>query len=413
MAASTSSTLADITKEVWTASRLEKQFYPENDFFSKIERTDRWTVGKKAVVPIHKGRGGGDTSWPSGTVTALNPASYQKVDRAEYTIPQHGRQIEIDLSAMNEASGGDTSAVESVVLEVEGAVDDFKHALERQFLGNGDALIAQCTTNTNSTTILLLATGYGYDAIVRGWLHAGQTVDIGTTGSEASVVADTLIASVVDSSSAPAIVIGSAMTTSSSHYVSIANARSGSTSYEASGLRTIFGSATSTVGTLASGNSGEEFWKPAKVGTETTLSLDGILDLQLQTQMRAKSPASTLILSLKQRKALYELLQSQVRFANDSVTAGGVKSTSWSDMDIFAVPAIPDREIYLLNTADLAIVTGKKVTGPRWASDIGSSGNAGMLWRQGYSSFVDGLFYPAQLAAKRRNGGASNISLTD
>jgi len=413
MAASTRTTLADITKEVWTASRLEKQFYPKNDFFSKIERTDRWTHGNKAVVPIHKGRGGGDTSFPSGTVTALNPASYQKVDRAEYQVKGHARQIEVDQSVYNEAAGGDASAVEGLVLEIEGAVDDFKHALERQLLSNGDALIAQCTTSSGTAVINLVSTGYGYDAIVRNWLHPGQTVDIGTTADEEAIVADSLISAVSDSVTTPTITIASAVTTSSSHYVSIAGARDGTTSYETNGLRTIFGSATSSIGGLDPDTAGEEFWKPAKVGTETTLSIDGILDLQVQTQMRSGAPANTLVMSLKQRKNLYELLQSQVRFSSDSVTAGGMEQATWNGMDIFAVPAIPDRELYLLNLKDLAIVTGKKISGPTWASDIGNSGSTGLLWRQGYTSFVDGLFYPCNLGVTRRNSGASNISLTD
>ena len=411
MAPQTSTTLADVTREVFTASRLEKQFYDKEDWLSRIERTDRWTVGKKAVVPIHKGRGGGETTWATGTETALNAASYQKVDRAEYTVPYHGRQISIDVSAYNEANGGDTAAIEAVVLEVQGVVDDLKHGIEREFVSNGDALIAKCTTSSGTAVISLATDGYGYDALLRGWLYPGQTVDIGTTGDEVAIADASLITDVAISSSAPSITISSAVTTSTSHYVSIANARAATTSYEANGLRTIAGSASTAIGGLDPDTAGESFWKPASIGTETTLSLNGILNLQRATQMQSKG-ANFLLTSLKQRQALYELLQNQVRFGTDKVSAGGVESVTWNGLEIMAAVAIPDREMYLLNLADLAIVTGAKITAPKFASDIQGT-SRGLQWRQGYSSFVDGVFYPCQLAAKRRNGFAANISLTD
>src|SRR6266498_4112893 len=99
------SSLQDIMQEVFTSSRLEKQFYDELRLFDKLQRTSKWTHGKKAVVPVHTGRSGGVTTLSSAGGT-LNTADKQKVDRAEYLVPYHFPQIELQLAAINEATGG-------------------------------------------------------------------------------------------------------------------------------------------------------------------------------------------------------------------------------------------------------------------------------------------------------------------
>lgn len=413
MAAQTKSALADVLKEVFTDAALNKQFYDVPDWLNDVQKTNKHTIGNKAVVPIHKGRAGGFGVQTGDSTAAINAANAQKVDRAEYTVPYFTHNVQVSIGAYNEAAGGDYAAVSAIVLEVEGGLSDIRHQVEAQFLGDGSGLIAKCTTTSNSTTVLLDPAGYGYDAIVRGWLVAGQTIDIGTTSSEAAVVGDATIVSVVKSSSAPAIVIDSAVTTSSSHYVSIANSRTGSTSLNANGLRTIAGTADSAIGTLDPDNSGEEFWAPASIGTETTLSLSGLMNLQRATHQNTGKKSTFILTSLKQKQALYEQLQSQVRFNADAVSAGDVDRTSWNGNQIEAIPAVPDRELYVLNLEDLIQIQGAKISGPTFMSSLTGAGNKGMVWKQQYLQMVDTIVYPVNLGCKRRNGFAANISLTD
>lgn len=386
--------------------------YDQQDWLQRIEKTDKYTEGRKAYVPIHKGRSGG-FSVKSSAGGTLNAADYQKVDHAEYTIPYNYQQTSVEVAAYNEAAGGETAAVEAVVLEVEGAIQDLRNQIERQFLTNGDALIAKCTTSNNSDTVLLDPSDYGYDALLRGHLHPGLSVDIGTTASEAAIANGVQITSVAVSSATPSITIsGGAVTTSSSHYVSIKDARSGTTSYESNGLRTIAGSSTSAVGGLDPDNAGEGFWKPAAVNsTDTTLTLSALLTLQRATHQLAGKKSSFVLTSLKQIQVIYELLQSQVRFDSDSVSAGGVESTKWNGTEIMAIPAVYDRELYVLNLDDFAIVTGKNIKKPRWFSELQGT-KRGMQWNVGSTNLVDAVVYPVQLAIKRRNSHAAFTNLT-
>lgn len=411
MASQTVTTYADVMKEVWTQDRLEKQFFENRPFFDSIERTSRPMIGKQAMVPLHKGRAGGH-SIMSSAGGALNAADYQRVDNALYTLSYPWKRVSLEFATLNQATGGAASVGQALNVEVEGAVNDLKADSARQYVGNQDALIAECTTTSSSTTVNLVSTGYGYDAIVRGWLYPGLMVDIGTTANEVSVAADRTITSVSESSTDPEIVIsGAAVTTAAGDYVSIANARAATTSNETNGLRQIAGSTTSAVGGLDPDNAGEGFWKPAHVDTTSTILTTNLL-LTMQSKIFQKTFRNdpTVLLGAKQRQALYELLQNQVRFSEDKVKAGSLSSIQWNDMEIMCDPNIPDREAYMLTKDDFMIVTGK-YSKPTWASDVQGT-NTGLQYNLGNTDFQDAITYPHQLAIKRRNGTAAAIGLT-
>lgn len=410
MAGQTVSGLTDVLKEVWTSDRLEKQFYDETPWLSRLERTSKYTIGKQAMVPIHKGRSGATTIRTSAG-GALNPLDAQRVDNANYTLSYLWQRVGVEFGVLNQATGGNASVGSGLNLEVEGAVSDLRKSAVRQALSNSDALIAQCTTGGASTTISLLATGYGFDAIARGWLYPGQTVDIGTTANEVAIVADSPISAVSEVAATPTITIGSSVSTTSSHFVSIANARAGAVSSEMNGIRSIAGSTTSGVGGLDPDNAGEEFWQPAFVDTATTvLSLNLLLTLQRKVFQKTGKFNNYVLTGIYQLSNLYELLQNQVRFDNEPTGAGGVTSLKWNGMEINAIPDVPDRELYMLTLDDFLIVTGK-YSKPTWASDVQGT-NTGLQYNLGNTDFQDAVVYPLQLAIKRRNSHASAIGLT-
>jgi hypothetical protein len=407
------SSLQDIMQEVFTASRLEKQFYDEFRLFDKLHRTSKWTHGKKAVVPIHAGRSGGVTTLSSAGGT-LNAADKQKVDRAEYLVPYHYHQIELQLAAINEATGGGFSIGSSVNLEVEGGLSDLRNNITRQFLGDNTGLIARMDATTNNTTLEMTASGYGYDAIVRGWLYPGLLVDVGTTSDPDSEVNGLAIVAVNESSTDPDIILAAADTVADGSFVSVAQATQdgGATSNESDGLRNMAASTTGASGTLDPQNAGQEFWSPAHVDTTTTvLSLNLLLTLQRKVNQKVGKRSGTLAMGLYQKQNFYELLQNQVRFSQDSVSAGNDEVERWNKQEIVDLPEIPDREVYYLTLEDLALVTGAKIKKPTWVSSLQGS-NQAMLWAQGSTRFVDALTYPVGLAMKRRNSHAAAIGLT-
>lgn len=383
-----------VLKEVWTQSNLEKQFYDKNPFLDRLEKeTPTHSIGEYAIVPVHVGRSGGYSAVPRTGSQALNPADSQKVAQAQYTWTNHWFQIGVEEETLRSTAGNADAVAKAADLEVNGALSDLQKQITRQFLGgNGDALIAQCGTTTASTTVALNATAN--QALVRGWLYPGLKVDIGTTADEDAVVAGATITAVTQSTSAPTITIDSSVTTSSSHYVSIADARSGTTSYEANGLRNIVGSA--TLGGLSSTT--YPGWQATNNSTAQDLSL-GILLAAQQNIAQQGASASWVVTSLKQQVAFYKQLQSQVRFTGDTnLGSGNVEKPTWNGLTIDAEPDVLDGDWFMLSPKDLILV---RDGGPRWQNQ--DSGGNILVWQQGTTRFVGGLHWHIQLGAKKRN----------
>lgn len=405
--------ILDVTKEVWTQDRLEKQFYDGHRWLDRVERTNKYTIGREAKVPLETSLPGGTTSLSSAG-GSLNSADELHVDVANYTIQYIYQQVELQVAAMNQAdSVGSRSTIDAVDQTVVSNVLALRKDINRQAVSNGDAIIAACDTGGASTTVELLASGYGYDAIRRGWLRPGVSVDIGSAANETSIAADRTITAVKKSASDPDITIsgGTVSTVSGTDFVSIANARSGATSNEINGLRTIVGSTSTAIGGLDPDTAGEEFWQPASVDTTTTLvSLDLLLDLQREVYQETGKWPKYVTTGPKQASELYALFQNQVRFSSDSPSAGNVEGFKWNGIEITLDPDIPDRELYVLDLEAFFVVTGGRIGKPTWMSEL--AGNSRLDWVQGSTRFADAVAYPLNIAVKRRNSSAAAIGLT-
>jgi hypothetical protein len=407
--------LADVMMEVFTGDRLEKQFFNEFRVFNRIKKApNSWLHGKYAKVPLHVGRSGG-YSVKGSQGGALNGADEQKVDSATFTVGYNYHEIEVEIAAINEAVGGRTSVGSSLNLEVEGALDDIRVQVERQFLMDGTGLIAAFTTNSNTTVQELDPAGYGYDALKAGWLYPGLKIDGGTAADSDTKIDGVEITAVNADVAAPDFTIAAADTTATTDYVSISGAYdAGSTvCNESTGLRAIAGTSTSTftVGGLAPSTVAE--WAPAYVDSTTTvLSTNLLLTLQRKIVEKNGRKQQTALFSPYQRQNLYELLHTQVHYSGDTgLSAGSDETTKWNGIELEALPTLPDREVYLLTLDDLAIVTGAKIKQPTWVSSL-MGVNKGMSHKQGYTSFVDTLVYPIGLACQKRRTHAAAKGLT-
>lgn len=385
----------DALKQTWTSDKIEKQFYDGNKTLEKIEKTPRYHVGKEALTPLHLNRTGGYSVVPSSGSSALNAATSVGLDQASWTYSHHHAQVKIEGAAIDQTDGKAVSVANVIDTEMSSATSVVKKQLSRQLFGNGDALIAQCTTTSSANEVELLSTGDGYDAIVRRHLHKGLYVDLGTTADEDSVAGDRLITAVEKNASTPSITIdGATVSTSSTTYVSIANARAGTTSYEMNGLRNIISQSASLGGITAAGE-----WQAAAVDSTTTdLSLGKLLDMQEAIQQETGEFVDNCITSYKQQRRFYDLLQTQVRFPSDTLGAGSTDTVTWNNMKVTPDVDCPNRLWAFLNIKDLLIVKKKD---PYWQSDI--TGGQPLEWIQGTTAFGGMLTYRMQLACKRRN----------
>ncbi len=416
--AQTVANLATVLKDAWTSDRLIKQFLDINPLMDWFMSAHRTMIGAQAQVPLHSQRSGPSTS-TSSAGGVLNPAGQQEVDQALYTMVYLWKQIALETGALVQAGGGNQSIVDAKDLEIQGAVSDMSRDASRMLANNGDGLIAQCTTGGASTTVNLLPAasgGLGYDAIVRKWLRPGMLIDIGTTSDTDVITTAATITAVVKSPTAPQIVIDASVTTSSSHHISIANPNSATAANpELSGLRNLFGSATSIVGGINPATAGNEYWAPASVDASTTsISIELLMALELAAWMEADaSEKPTWLFSGKQFNGLYAILQNQVRFAGEQgMGAGGIanmKGLTFQGIGITAWQEIADKEIYRISRKAIERIKGN-VDKPTWTSEL--RGDKQMLeWVQGTTGFAEGLVFPVGIGVNQRNSSASATNL--
>lgn len=415
MAVADSTVYDAVLKEVWTAQKLEEQLYTDTPLLDRLEKIKpTFQVGDKAVTPIRTTRSGGYSAIPRTGSADLNDPDPVDSEQASWNYTHHWFQIEIETAAADETSGNSLAVASAVDTEVEGALESMRRQLTRQSYRNGNALIAQCGTTTAATEVELAVSGtgvetFGFDSIERGWLHPGLTVDIGTTADEDSIAADRVIAAVEEVAASPSIEIsGAAVTTSTSHFVSIRDARVGTTSHEMNGLQLVAGDTSSSVGGLDPDTAGQEVWKPQVDTTAQDLTLQLMYERQRKVMQKTGKPADAIVTSLLQQEKFYNLLQAQVRFAGDSgLSAGNVDSPKLGPVGVEAHPDCPSRFMFFLTMGDLFLVRTEK---PQWAP-IKYGSNRGVLeWKQGTSRLTSGLVYRIQLGASRRN---SHAALTD
>jgi hypothetical protein len=407
------STFQAALKETWTQDDFETQFYDNHPLLEDIEKTDKHTIGEYANVPLELTRSGGFSVTGTAGSSALNAAGNAGVNQAQYALAFNYQQVKVDHPAIVTSQGSSNAVATALDTELESASSMMRTQITRQVYQDQTALICQCAAGGASTTVNLATTlasatvsATGYDALVKGWLDVSMTVDIGTTASEATIVADSPISAVSIDSTTPTITIGSSVTTTTSHFVSIANARSGATSLEMNGLGNI-ASGTATLGGITATNR----WKSYVDSTTTDLTLDSLLAVQEQVQSFTNKvkPQSKVLMGFKQGRRFYNLFQNQVRFQSDTaIAAGNTAPISWNGMTIQQDGDCPSNKVFFVDTDALLLVTSPQ--GVHWANEI--TGGEKVVWGQGTTQFVGLLAYPLNLAAKRRNSLAQMTALT-
>ena len=391
--AATESSLEAALDVIWTRRRFVEQLFEENAFLDKLKKTDKYTQGKEAKVPIHVSRNGGFTSLPSGGGT-LNSAGNQGYDEATFKLTHHHQQAALQGDILDISEDKQGSIVTAADEEITRALNDMERQFTRMSYGDGTSLICKCrTSNTNNVD---LNTTSGRIAIERGWIYEGQLVDVGTATEETVILDGATVTFVDDANYAFTSSTGNVTGEGTTHYVSNKNARSGETSYEMNGMRNVVSESLS-LGGLAP--SVQRQWKSTVNTTTTTLTIAALLTAQRKIrQRRGKSPTFFLTGLLQQQK-FYELLEQQVQFGSDKgLTAGADDSTTWNGMEIFADPDCPDEDLYMGHWEHLFMVRNKD---PYWQNAV--TGGNKLAWIQGTDSYGGKITWRANIAADRRN----------
>ena len=251
-----------ILKDLYVGPIVEQLNY-KSYMIDQIERESNFTqdhYGRKAIVPVHKGRNKGRGSRGDGGT--LPTAGRQEYEDAIIPLTRHYAAIEVTDAAWRATQSNAGAFINILDGEVKGVAKDLRKDVNRQIWGPGDGLLATVAA-TASTTIGPITV----DSIQ--YLRVGDPVDVlrrtdGSTlanGSGVSVVALDAGNKTVTLSAA----VGGTIATTFGIYLA------GSKGYEMVSMQQIVAT-TRTLFSIDSATAGNEFWNAQvrNVGTAAT-----------------------------------------------------------------------------------------------------------------------------------------------
>jgi hypothetical protein len=396
----TLTTLSSILKDYYLPTVAE-QMNNEVLLAQRLEPSAQDLFGNQAVIAVHKGRNTG--IGPAAENAALPAAGNQDYARAVYNLIYMYGRIRVTGPGMAKTASQAGAYLQMLKSELDGIRVDLQKDFGRQTYGSGwgNGLIAKCGTTTAANVVVLSSA----ESLLKGDITVGMIVDIGTSPGATSVATARTVTDV--SISAGTITIsGAVVTTSSSHFV----ARSGAGAAEITGLTEIVSTtAGATVGGINSGSAGNSYWDNARLmnsGTPRALSLSLLSQAYGLARVNG-ADVSLMTGSFGLERALFELLQSQVRYSREQQDLkGGYKSLDFQGKPFVGDVQHPFGRIHVLTESDLRLFSNRD-----WHF-LDEDGDV-LKWVTGFDAYEAVLARYVNLGTARRNRQIVLGDLTD
>lgn len=402
--ASVASTLSGVLKDVYLGSVVE-QLNNEVLIPQRIGRETQEFSGNQVVLSVHKQRSSGVFA-RGENVAFANPGA-QLYAKPVYDIKAlYGRLRLTGLGRVKTATqaGAFLKVLEG---EVNGLRNDLKMDLARQLYGDGTARICSGAAAASTTiTIANLAGVTSSESIRKGELYVGQRIDIGTLANPTVVAAGLDILDVNVANGTITVSGGNITVTAGTHFIfREGNAAASSVSYEINGLKAVLPTAANTFGGIDATAAGNGWWDNQRINAAGALTLD-LMTQAVNTVTVSGGDTSGMIASPGMQRALFNLLQPQVRYEEPTTLSGGFKT-----LDYFGQPFIADRQapfgqIYYLDEKQLKMFdTGDFA----WLDEDGNI----LKWVVGFDAWEAVLAKYCNLGVQRRNTCLVMYGLTD
>ena len=402
MATATMTTVTNILKEIYQG-RIQDQLQSEVVGLKRIERSSEGitsTVGGKYVdFPIRVARNTGIGY--RAELEALPNAGTQ--DYASVHVPlQYGYGVaKVTAQTMRLAESNAQSFASALDQEMDNLKDDILKDSNRIVYGDGTGLLATVSADGANTVTV--------DNIQ--YLEVGMRVDILTIASGAVIALDRKI-TVVTETTYPAgdVTYDGANVTASATTDGLYRQGNfqGATSREPTGL----GKITASTGALHNVDPAtQSLWAGTVMsnsGTNRALS-EGLM-IQMCDKIRIKgSKVSVILTNLGVRRAYFNLLTQQRRYADTKEFAGGFKGLPFnygSEIPVVEdVDCQPNRQYYLTEK-ELKVY---REEGWHWADEDGNV----LKWVSGYDAFTGFMRQYWELGTSKRNAHGRIVDITE
>lgn len=396
--ASVASTLGAILKDLYLPPVVE-QLNNEILLVQRLEKSSDEIFGNQAIVPLHVNRSGGIGSRAENA--ALPTAGSQGYAKAVYDLKYHYGRVRVTGVAMAKTASSAGAFLKALEGELDGVRNDLKMDIARQVYGDGSAKIVTCGTTTASTTVVIASA----EPILKGELYIGMVIDIGTAAAPTTIASAVSITDV--NTATPSITIsGSAVTTSSSHFVfRSGNAVDATNINELTGLQALVSTTANTVGGINSASAGNSYWQNQSANAAGALSLD-IMTKAFNTVTVQGGQVSLMIGSPGMQRALFNLLQSQVRYVDPLDIKGGFKALEYMGQPFVADRQAPFGKIFFLDERFIKVFSNND-----WHF-LDEDGNT-LKWVVGFDAWEAVLARYMNLGISRRNVQFVEYGLTN
>lgn len=403
--ASVASTLSGILKDVYQGDVVE-QLNNEVLITQRIERESENFSGNQVVLSVHKQRSAG--VFARGENVQFANAGAQLYAKPTYDIKAlYGRLRITGLGRVKTATqaGAFLKVLEG---EINGLRNDLKMDVARQLYGLGTGQI--CSGNAAASTTVDIrpvaggSTNTG-EPLRKGEIYVGMIIDIGTLANPVSQgsALDVTNVDLVNNQ----ITVSSAVTvTSGTHFIfRSGNAVASSVSYEVSGLQQLLPTAANTFGGIDASAAGNSYWDNQRVNAAGALTLDRLTQ-SFNTVKVAGGDVSAMIASPGIQRALFNLLQSQVRYVEPMNLHGGFTALDYMGQPFIADRQAPFGKVFFLDERWLKLYD---VGDWAWLDEDGNV----LKWVIGFDAWEAVLARYMNLGTNRRNVQLLLYGLTD
>lgn len=407
MTTSVLSVLSDVLKNVYLGTTQEQ--LNNQVLVTQILQLDSKHVdleGLNATISLHTGRSSGIGS--RDELDDLPDADHQRYKKATYDLKYHYGRIQVSGQAMQKTKSNVGAFLKAYESELEGIKNDLALDFARQIYGNGTGQIATISAGAASATQTLADS----EAIAKGYLYEGMSVDIGTLASPTAGASGAVISSVNEA--AGTVIFTASVTTSTGHFISRkGNNKASDTKEMDAGLQRLVNEGATTVGGLASTESEWDNLRfDAAAGAISLYGTNGLLQQLNRVTAKGVNLSDLVVLTTPglTRRLFESDFKASVRFMETNSLAGGFEEITFN-AGSGRVRLVTDRlapygSVFMLPTKHIRMFT------PGDWDFLAKDGQA-VKWVQNKDAFQSILYRYANMGTNRRNNSLVAFNFAD
>jgi hypothetical protein len=322
--------------------------------------------GRRAVIPVHKGRNRGRRSISDGGT--LPSAGTQQYLDADIPIRFNSYSIEVTDAAAKATKGNDGAFIALLKSESEGVGNDMRKDMNRQFFGLGNGVLAKAKKTSTSTTLEV------QNEAELQYIFPGDIIDVlvESTGATTNGVVGAEVTEIKVSESK--IILSKALSAelaAETYAIYIHENRN----QESDGLRNITES-NRTLHSINSATAGNQFWNGQSVKAGTSVSATAVAGEPLFMNLADKVGATgngdveLYITTRGVKRRLAESYASTKRFNDNKAVEvhGGYTAVFVNEIPVVSDDDCPKQFAFGMNKSALKIV---ELTPPEWLEQNG------------------------------------------